>query len=142
MKFEGDFFSGMLSFGRKVKGIILAPFEMFYRKVAQLINPDSLLSRVSQDIRGGVRDITRKPKAIEEYVLIGKRFVARKLIAIIVMLLMLGVCLSANLLYPKIVSWWFTITMPVNDVAVKEYNGKVRLIDNVEDRNLIFEGVL
>ena len=130
------------SYCHKIKRTLAAPFEMLYRKGKQTASPNGMLNKVSEDVREEVRDIAQKPRSIEEYFLIGKHYVARKLLYIVGIFFMFFLIFVADVGYPKMVSLWFTKTMMLNDIAVSTYTGKVKLINNYDEKRVIFAGRL
>ena len=82
MKFANDFnlILAIRTTLRKTKRIMLAPFDMFYRKIKQLFSPNSIFSRVGEDVRAEVRGITKKPKSLDEYFLVGEHYFAKKMV--------------------------------------------------------------
>ena len=85
----GDIGGIFIRFVTKMGRIIAAPFIMLWRKIIRLFSPNSIMSRMSEDIRGEVKDVATRPKSLDQYFIIGKKYVAKKLVFVLVIILIL-----------------------------------------------------
>ena len=144
MKFPSSFNLGTAFnlFVKKTQRIFIAPVQMFYRTIVRLMSPQSIVGRVSEDLRGEVKQITQKPTSLEEYYLIGNKYVAKKLVYVLALLTIVIAILFIKLGIPYIQAKFFTKTMVINSTDVQNYTGKVILINNEEDKLVLFVGRL
>ena len=142
MNFKSNYAGTFRSFGNRIKHILFAPFEMALRKLRQKTSLTALFGKVSADVRAEVKDITKKPSSMEEYFVFGDRYIAKKLVYVVGILLMFLVVFLVNTGYPFIVEKWFTKTMVLNDAAVADYSGRVKLLSEVDKKTVIFKGKL
>ena len=120
--------------------MVLLPAEYIYRKAAGVISPESIAAKVSEDIREEVKEVGKKPDSAEGYYPVGKHFIAKKMVYQGILLLVIGLAFFVMVLVPWIQARFFTRTFPINAEKMQGYTGKVRLIDNAEDKNLLFSG--
>ncbi len=144
MKFPGSFnlFTAFNLFLKKLQRIFLAPFKLLFQKFLHLVSPQNIVGKVSEDIRGEVKQITKKPASIEEYFLIGDKYVAKKLVFVLVILFIIILALIIKLGIPFIQAKFFTKTLIINSVEVQNYTGKVKLINNRAEKRILYVGRL
>ena len=122
-----DFFGAFKLFLRKAERIFLTPIMLFGRMVLRKLNPQNIVSKVATDIRKEAKGITSKPNAVSQYFIIGDRFVAKKLVYAIVIILIILTIVFIRFGIPLLVQWFFTKDMWVNSEDVNGYTGKVCL---------------
>ena len=126
---------------KRVVRAVCVPFQVGYRKIVQLFSPTTIVGKVSSDIKQEIKKVGEKPKSLKGYYAIGERYVAKKLVYVLVLLAILLPVLWVKLAWPWVQSRFLTKTMVVNSQDMKGYSGKVRLL-NTEDGTVIFEGTL
>lgn len=144
MKFSGQFnpFQAFRLFSHRIVRIACAPFQMFYRRAVRLLSPNNLMLKMSEDIRGGLKRVGEKPTSLNEYVLVGERYVAKKLLLLAALLFIIAVSLTIRFGYPWIQARFLTRTMVINTEDMGGYTGKVRLVSGREPGTVLFEGRL
>jgi len=75
-----DIFKVFRLFIKKMQRVTIAPFQMAWRKIIRMISPSSIMGKMSEDIRGEIKSVAKKPDSIRQYYLIGNRYVAKKLV--------------------------------------------------------------
>ncbi|MBR1628727.1 MAG: hypothetical protein IJ679_05605, partial [Lachnospiraceae bacterium] len=129
-------------FVRRGRRIIIAPIQLAWRRFRQKIRPGALMNKVFTDIKTEYGHLRDKPTSMDQYFRIGRRYVAKKLAYLSVLLGIIFLSLFSMVGWPWIVSKFFTRTFVVNSEKMQGYNGKVRLLDNPKDRQTIFLGRL
>lgn len=129
-------------FFKKFQRIFITPFLLLWRKILRFFNPQNIVSKVATDVKDNVKDIPAKPKNIKQYFIIGDRFVAKKLVLALFLVLIVIAILVIKFLVPFLVSKFFTKSMWVNSAETVSYSGKVKLYSDPSLDKLIFEGVL
>ena len=137
-----DLFGAFRLFLRKVERIFITPISLFIRMILRKLNPQNIVSKVATDIKKEAKGITGKPTDLSQYFVVGEKFIAKKLVYAVIILLILLAILFVKFGMPLIVSWWFTKDMWINSEEVSGYTGKVRLYDTSKLDVLIFEGRL
>ena len=137
-----NLFSSFKLFLKKFERIFFTPLMLFGRNILRKFNPQNIVSKVAGDVKKGTKGIAAKPHSIKQYLIIGDRFVAKKLIIVLVLLLIAAIICIGKFVYPWVVSKFFTRSMWVNCAAAAKYDGKVKLYDTEQLDNLIFEGTL
>ena len=127
-------------YGKRFGRIILFLAESLYRKAIQGIRPGSIVGKVSEDLREEVKEVSKKPDSPEGYYFVGTHYIAKKIMYLGLLLLPVGAAGFVMVCLPWLQSRYFTKTFPVNTEKMQGYTGKVRLLDNAEDRNLLFVG--
>ncbi len=142
MGFNSNFSGSFRTFGNKVKRVVLAPFDMAFRRFKQKTAVNTVFNKISEDVRSEVKSITKKPESQKEYFVFGDRYVAKKIVYVAGILLMFFIIFMINKGYPAIVEKWFTKTMIVNDIEVADYSGRVRLLSERDRETVLFVGKL
>ena len=137
-----ELFAAFRLFFKKFQRIFITPVYLFWRNLLRKINPQNIVSKIAVDVKDGVKGITAKPNNIRQYVVIGDRFFAKKLLLFLFILLIAVIILMIKFVNPWIVSMYFTKSMWINSAEAINYSGKVRLYDTPEFNKLIFEGRL
>ena len=137
-----EFFSAFKLFFKKFQRIFITPIYLFWRNILRKLNPQNIVSKMAVDVKDGVKGITAKPNNIKQYIIIGDRFVAKKLLLFLFIILIIIVILVIKFLVPWLVSMFFTKSMWINSSEAVNYSGKVRLYDTPALEKLIFEGSL
>lgn len=83
-----------------------------------------------------------KPDSLKGYFSFGKRYVAKKLVIVLALLVIPIPLLFLWIVYPWIEAGFLTKTMVIDSVDVEGYTGKVRLVGDLEEDNVIFMGML
>lgn len=100
--------------------------------------PQTFLKRLLE----GCRKIADKPDSLKGYLRLGKRYVAKKLALVAILLsVFLSLCLLW-ILYPWVQSRFLPKTMVIHSQEMEGYTGKVRLVGDLETDNVIFAGTL
>ena len=137
-----DLFGAFKLFLRKVERIFVTPVYLFIRMILRKLNPQNIVSKVATDIKNEAKGITSKPTDVSQYFVVGDKFVAKKLVYAIVLILILLAILFIRFGMPLIISWWFTKDMWVNSEDAVGYTGKVCLYDTVNLDHVLFQGRL
>ena len=142
MKFAGNdsIFRIMRQSAQRAFRRISAPVQMVYRRILHIVSPASIVGKVSEDIREEVKDVGKKPESIGEYFLVGRRYIAKKIVYLAVLLLITGAALFILVGLPWIRAKFFTQTFIINSEKMQGYTGKVKLLDNKENRTVLFAG--
>ena len=127
---------------RRILRTVAAPVQLLYQKLFNLFSPDAIVGKVSADVRKEIRTVGEKPDSLKGYYAIGSRYVAKKLVYVLLLLLILLPALYVRFVFPWIESRFLVKTMVVNSVDMEGYTGRVRLVGDREQRNVIFEGTL
>ncbi len=104
------------SFANKMGRIVTAPVDAARRKAERAASPSSIMSRMSEDIRGEVKEVKAKPHSLDQYFVIGKRFVAKKAVYVFSLVLIVLIAVFILFVKPWIVSTFFTRTYIINIV--------------------------
>lgn len=88
------------------------------------------------------RKIIDKPDSLKGYLRLGKRYVAKKLAFVTVLLFGLVILSLIWILYLWVQPQPLTKTMVIHSQDMEDYTGKVRLVGDLEADNVIFVGTL
>ena len=88
-----NLFSAFKLFFRKMERIFITPMMLFWRNVLRKLNPQNIVSKIATDIKSDVKGITAKPHAVKQYVEIGDRFFAKKLLLLVFLVVVFGTVL-------------------------------------------------
>lgn len=125
---------------RRLSHILMAPVQVVIRKAKRTLSPDSFASKVLTDVRKGVNQKKdKKERVIGDYFSIGRYYVLKRLVFVILLAAIIVPVLYIKLLHPILVSHFFTKTMVLNSHEMVGYTGKVELLSR-EDGELIFKG--
>ena len=128
-----------------VKGVlwaVSAPFSRFGRKLANAFSSSSIMGRIGEDVMNEIQNIKEKPDSLKGYFAIGERYVAKKLVFVLALSVIILPLLFLKSAYPWVESRFLTKTIVINSEDMKEYTGKVRLVGDLQENNVIFVGTL
>ena len=100
--------------------------------------PQTYLQRLWE----GIRKIVDRPGSLKGYLRLGKRYIAKKLVLIITLLILLLPLLFIRLIYPFLQTRSDIQTMVLGSPEMEEYTGPVRLVGDLDVDNVIFVGTL
>ena len=90
-----DLFAAFKLFFKKFNRIFITPIFLFVRKILRMLNPQNIVSKVAVDVKDNVKGIAAKPKNIKQYFIIGDRFIAKKLVLFLFLILIVLAILAA-----------------------------------------------
>lgn len=127
---------------RVLKNALLRPFRVVSSKFKYMFS----VGRVTAAIPGAVQKLPklarRKPEKREDYFDWGRIYVSKFLVLAVTVIIAAVVLLYIFVLHPLFTSWWWVKDMYLDDSAVSDYNGRVRLYYDEELTELWFEGRL
>lgn len=86
--------------------------------------------------------LRKKPDSLKEYYLVGKHYIAKKIVYLAAFLLVIGMAFFIIVGLPWMQAKFFTKTFVINSEKMQGYTGRVRLVDNRTDGNLLFAGYM
>ncbi len=97
---------------RRLSHILMAPIQVVIRKAKRTLSPDSFASKVLTDVRKGVNQKKgKKERVIGDYFSVGRFYVLKRMVYVILALAVIIPVLYIKLLHPVLVSHFFTKTM-------------------------------
>ena len=90
----------------------------------------------------GISKIVGRPGSLKGYLHFGKRYIAKKLVLFLTLIILLLPLLFIRLIYPWLQTQSGTPTMVIGSQDMEGYTGQVRLVDDLETDNVIFVGSL
>lgn len=134
--------NGMILLGRRFGYYTVTPVQKGIDKIRSMFGEKAVAGQVVNDVRADLEEVTAKPNSKKGYVKIGKKYVAKKLLFFLTLLILGLIYLGVQIAAPIIISKHFTKTMVVNTSEMKGYTGKVKLIDGRESCNVLYIGDL
>lgn len=111
------------------------------RKVARLFGFRALSQQLLKDIKKIGKDKGGfQPSSLRDYVDFGRFYVSKILLALLALALLGVVVVGVKVVYPLVMSKFFTRELPITSSLIAGYNGKVRLIST--EGMTVFEGTL
>ncbi|MBQ3842583.1 MAG: hypothetical protein II820_07815, partial [Ruminiclostridium sp.] len=99
-----DLFGAFKLFLRKAERIFITPLVLLWRTILRKLNPQNIVSKVATDIKKEAKGITSKPDNVSQYFVIGDRFVAKKLVYAIFLIIIVLAILFVKFGLPWLVS--------------------------------------
>lgn len=127
---------------RTIKSLLLRPLMMFKNKFMMLFNISKLLNKLTKFLTSLLAKLKLKPEKRNDYVDAGRVFIAKSLIAIVLVLIIAVPVLIYYFAWPWLVSMFFTAKLYEGQPKIVEYNGKVEIYYEEELKNLMFKGRL
>lgn len=119
----------------------LKPFTILSRQLKKNL---FFKSKVAVAVKGAMKDfmavLKRAPEKKTDYVLLGSRYYAKRLLSIALVLFVLVATLGTTLIMPKLRGWLFTPSIALSDPALTAYQGKVKLLNR--EQIVIYEGTM
>ena len=132
MRFINDFdWKKTMQYGwRRILRALVRPFAAIRLKFRRLSNPNTLVNTVVTDVQAEVKKaVSKKPESLDEYLLVGRYYAAKKLIIGILILVILLPILYFKFLHPVVTARFLWKTIPINTESQYGYTGKVKLTD-------------
>ncbi len=124
---------------KTTKTAFLRPLKLLKRKLKKSI---FLKSKVGKVIKSTVKDaisvLKRAPEQKSDYVLIGNRYYAKRLLVVSVVVLIGVMAISQTVIIPFLRGRLYTPTLMLTDPLLETYSGKVKLVSR--SGSTIFEG--
>ena len=121
---------------------ITSPFQTAVYRVKSLFNESSIAGYVVSDVTEEMKEITEKPASKKSYTKVGKKYIAKKMLYFITLMILVAAIIGIRFLAPVIIAKYFTKTMVINTSEMKNYTGKVKLIDSKETKRVLYIGEL
>lgn len=119
----------------------MKPFVILSRQIKKNL---FLKSKVAVAVKGAMKDfmavLKRAPEKKTDYVLLGSRYYAKRLLSIATVLFILVATLGTTLILPKLRGWLFTPSIALSDPTLVAYQGKVKLLNR--EKIIIYEGTM
>lgn len=135
-------FSSIKMTGRVLKNLLLRPFRIAKNKFTYFFSGGKVATALPGVVKKLPKLLKTKPEKVEDYFDWGSVYVAKSLVAVIVVLLILIPLLYIFLLHPLLTSWFWVKDFCVTDSGLSSYNGRVRVYYDTEFTQLEFEGRL
>ena len=125
----------------RVMRTVTMPVQSAIRYVRNAFTGQSVARKAANDVTESVKNLTKPPESIREYVDAGQYYVARVVVYLMLLVLIVTPALILNYVVPPVRARFFTRTMPIDSVDIPSYTGKVRLTDR-SSGTVLFEGAL
>ena len=122
---------------KRILRAVSAPVQLLRQRLFNLFSPDAIMGRVSADVKKEIKSVGEKPKSLKGYYAVGDHYVAKKFLYVLLLLLILLPALYARFVFPFIESRFLVKTMVVNAADMEGYTGRVRLLGDKEQKNVI-----
>ncbi|MBF4692046.1 MORN repeat-containing protein [Fusibacter ferrireducens] len=126
---------------KTAKTAFLRPLKLLKRKLKKSI---FLKSKVGKVIKTSVKDtigvLKRAPEQKSDYVLIGNKYYAKRLLIVSIVLFSVLIALSQTVIIPFLRGRLYTPTLMLADPLLETYTGKVKLVSR--SGVLVYEGRL
>jgi len=129
-------------FYRTLKSIVIRPLIMFRSRIYRLTNISKFLNKIPKFLTSLLAKLKMKPEKRDDYVDVGRVFIAKSLIVILVAILILGPLLIYYFAWPWVVSTFLTAKLYVGQPKLEKYEGKVEIYYEEKLENLMFKGRL
>lgn len=124
---------------KTAKTAFLRPLKLLKRKLRKSI---FLKSKVGKVIKTSVKEtigvLKRAPEQKSDYVLIGNKYYAKRLLIVSVVLFLLLIAISQTMIIPFLRGRLYTPTLVLTDPLLETYTGKVKLVSRTGVT--VFEG--
>ncbi|GAU77493.1 MORN repeat-containing protein [Fusibacter sp. 3D3] len=124
---------------KTAKTAFLRPLKLLKRKLRKSI---FLKSKVGKVIKTTVKDtiavLKRAPEQKSDYVLIGNKYYAKRLVIVLCVLFLLLIAISQTVIVPLVRGRLYTPTFMLTEPLLETYTGKVKLINR--SGITVFEG--
>lgn len=127
---------------RSFNNLIFRPIYIIRNKFFRLFNVSRYISKMQQSIMKLPLAIKVKPDKREDYVDTGPFYLAKSMLAMIIIGAIAIPLLFYFIIWPLLVAYFFTANFYIKDPKVEDYSGKVRLYYEKEFENLAFKGTL
>ena len=110
------------------------------RKVCNMLGIKPLSRQISQDMKLIGKDKTMfQPSSLKDYLDFGQIYISKVLLVVILLVILVAVVVAVRVVYPMILSSFFTRDLPITSSEIPGYNGKVRLLTS--DGTVLFREV-
>lgn len=126
---------------KKLVHTLFDPISNAAQLITQKVSTQSVAQKAASDVSEEIKNLSRPPETLEQYILFGSHYVAKKVFYIMLLLVIVAPALFINYAWPTVRSRFFTRTMPIDSADIADYTGKVRLTDR-STGTVLFEGEL
>ena len=124
---------------KTAKTAFLRPLKLLQRKLRKSL---FLKSKVGKVIKTSVKDtiavLKRPPEQKSDYVLIGNKYYAKRLLIVSVVLFFIVIAVSQTLIIPFVRGRLYTPTVSLTDPILATYSGKIKIVNR--NKVTVFEG--
>lgn len=128
--------------GRVLKNMLLRPFRVAKTKLIYIFSGRKVANALPGMVKKLPKLLKTKPEKAEDYFDWGSIYVAKSLVAVVVILLILLPLLYIFLLHPLLTSWFWVKDFYKSDKDLSTYSGRVRVYFDEKFTQLEFEGRL
>lgn len=127
---------------RVLKNMILRPFKTVYTKIKSFFSPSKLAGAVPDAAKSLPKILKGKPEKREDYFDWGSIYIAKSLVAVILILLVILPIGYIFILHPLLTSWFWVKNFVIDDSELSSYSGKVAVYYDKEYKQPQFIGRL
>lgn len=127
---------------RSLKNLIFRPIYIIKNKFFRIFNVSRYISKLQQSIMKLPLKFKVKPEKREDYVDAGPFYLAKSILALCIIGIIVIPLLIYFIIWPLLVTFFFTANFYIRDPKLETYSGKVRVYYEKEFENLAFKGKL